>query len=111
MPTPDESWWARLWRWAGGPVPEPIEAAHGVSVSVKPGQITRLRTTNILPTSVSLAWNAPATGTQPIYYTVFFKLRTSATWSIGAASITRTAATITGLKPSTLYDVQIIAHN
>jgi hypothetical protein len=75
-----------------------------------PSQVLNVRTTAVKPTSISLAWNAPKTGSLPISYTVFIRKRGAAGWNIGATSSV-TAATVLGVAPSTEYDLEIQAHN
>lgn len=80
------------------------------AAKVPPSQVTNLHATMVTPTSVGLAWNAPKTGTPPILYSVFIRKGSAALWDV-ATGTAQTSATISGLKPSTTYEFEILAHN
>lgn len=73
-------------------------------------QVTGLHTTSVKPTQVALAWNAPASGTPPITFSVFYRQHGAPQWLVGATSKV-THATVSALKPSTKYDFEILARN
>jgi len=78
---------------------------------VPPSQVTNVHMTSMTATSVTLAWNAPATGTPPFKFTVYFrKTGTTAYWTVGATS-TLTTATVRGLTPKTSYQFEVAASN
>ncbi len=67
-----------------------------------PGAVGNLIPTSVGSTSVSLSWNAPATGGTPTSYTVA---------GGGAATVAGTTATITGLTDATAYTFSVTADN
>lgn len=79
------------------------------SARTPPGNITGLRLVRSTPTTVALSWNKP-TGTSPILFTVLMRIHGALYWNIGAFS-GDPAATVQGLKPGTVYDFEILAHN
>lgn len=81
-------------------------AATRVPVS----EITGLRVSNLAPTSVALAWIAPARGTPPIRYSVFYRKRGAGTWLVGAVTHD-IKATVLSLHPSTQYEFEIFSYN
>lgn len=80
------------------------------AIKVPVSQVTGLHTTSVAPTKVALAWKAPAEGTPPIGYTVFYRKHGAVQWIIGATSKV-TQATVAALHPSTQYEFEIFAHN
>lgn len=81
-----------------------------VPAKIVPSQCTQVRATAVSATTVSLTWKAPATGTKPIGFTVFVRAHGTTAWSVGATSTT-TTATISKLKASTQYEIEVMAHN
>jgi hypothetical protein len=81
-----------------------------VPAKVAPSQVTYLRTTAIAATHVTLAWKPPATGTQPMAYTVFVREVGPGPWAVGATS-TVPSAMVSNLKPGTPYEFEVMAHN
>jgi hypothetical protein len=77
---------------------------------IPPGQITELRASHLAPTHVSLTWKAPATGTKPIRYVVFFRRKSSDWWTVGATT-EATSAEVTDLRPDTEYFFEVEAFN
>lgn len=77
---------------------------------VPPATVTGLRVTTLGPTTLTLVWVAPAKGTPPIRYTVFFKRKSDQWWSVGATTPSLTAS-LTKLIPKTTYDLEVMASN
>jgi hypothetical protein len=77
---------------------------------VPPSQVTQLRTTVISATQVSLAWKAPTQGSQPMGYTVFYRISGPGPWAVGAMS-TVPSAVVSHLLPKTKYEFEVMAHN
>lgn len=73
-------------------------------------QAIHLHVAEITPTTVSLAWQAPAVGTPPIYFTVFYRATSASAWVIGALVATPSAV-VRGLRPSTEYAFEVLSHN
>lgn len=73
-------------------------------------QVTGLHTTTVGPTSVALAWKAPAKGTPPIHYSVFYRKTGVIVWAVGART-DDTKATVSSLHPSTKYEFEIFCRN
>ena len=67
-----------------------------------PGAVGNLTATSVGTTSVSLSWNAPASGGTPTSYTVT---------GGGTASVSGTTATISGLTDATAYTFSVTASN
>lgn len=78
---------------------------------VPPIAVTGLKKVVITPTTLTLSWVAPAEGTRPFVYEIDYRITGSDdAWKVG----TRTSATtgmLTGLQPSTHYDIIVVAFN
>jgi hypothetical protein len=111
LPPAEESFGARAVRVVTAAIKVAVMGEEPETTIVPPSQCTDLRETKKTSTSVTLEWKAPATGTKPIHYTVFYKTMHAEYWSVGATSEEATTATVTGLKPSTEYEFEIFAHS
>jgi hypothetical protein len=77
---------------------------------VPPSQVTNVHMTSMTATSVTLAWKAPATGTPPFKFTVYFRKTGTMPYSVGATSAL-TTATVHNLTPKTSYQFEVAASN
>ena len=76
-----------------------------------PGQVISLTTGSPTSTSVALSWSAPASGGAVSSYTAAYRITGTTSWSVFAAGITATNASVTGLAAATAYDFQVYAVN
>lgn len=74
-----------------------------------PGSASQLRITAATPTSLTIAWDAPVatSGGGPLTYQAAYR-QAGASWT-SAVSTTATTETLTGLQPSTSYDIEVTA--
>lgn len=83
-----------------------------VAPIVAPGQPTGLTAGTATSSAQPLTWTAPATGGAPTDYDVQFAAAGSGSWTTFTdGSSTTTAATVSGLSPSTSYDYRVRAVN
>ena len=97
-----------------------LSATHTVTISVndlaEPPPAPAAPTVNAVdgnPTSLQVSWSAPSTSGIPAItgYDVRYQVQLSGSWNTLSFSGTTRAATITGLSPSTTYEVQVRARN
>lgn len=74
---------------------------------VAPGPVVNLSGTASSPTSVTLTWSAPATGTAPFVYAVNYRITGTTAWT-NATNTQSLSAVITGLQAATQYDFQVV---
>ena len=74
---------------------------------------TNLTLVQAYPTSMALSWTAPDNTGRPAItgYDLQFKKSNESAWTAGLKGITTTSDSITGLDPSTSYNVQVRANN
>ena len=74
---------------------------------------TNLTYTAITSTSALISWTAPPGGNVTFTYKIEYKLNSSGTWLTAVASLAsgNTSYTLSGLVPSSLYDIRITASN
>lgn len=84
-----------------------LEAVTGI---VAPSTVLNLRAPNIGPTSVSLSWDVPGTGTPPYVYTVFYRLVGTVPYVTGLVT-SFGVATITGLTTGASYEFTVSVRN
>ena len=83
----------------------------GGSAPAVPGQVTNLSTSNTTTSSITLTWQAPASGGAVSNYTVQYRITGTTTWSTFITTLTTTSDTVTGLLASTSYDFQVYGVN
>lgn len=89
-----------------------IRAKANALVIDPPGQVTGLAASNVLATSLTLAWSAPSSGGTPNDYLIEFKPTSGSTWTTFADGTSITASvSVTGLSASTAYDFRVRAAN
>jgi hypothetical protein len=88
----------------------PVVANSADTTAIPPGPATAVHATVVGSYSITLAWNAPKTGTQPFSYLVLIKAPHALTWTVAAVS-TATSAHIDGLEPATTYSIEILTIN
>jgi hypothetical protein len=85
-------------------------AIAGAMALQAPGQVTGLAVGVSTPSSITLTWQAPATGGTPSGYTVSYRV-TSVGGVWASQSAAATSLTVTGLAAATQYDFEVIANN
>ena len=76
-----------------------------------PSPATGLTATQVQATAVTLAWQAPTTGTPPFTYSVNYRPTGTTAWQsmiVGQGSLT---VTVINLTPSTSYDFEVVTTN
>jgi Fibronectin type III domain len=91
-----------------GPASLPMTALTLASGSL-PGMPTGVVTTGITSNSMGCSWGAPIAGGAGIVYEVQYRISGQSIWIVGATNLPATIFNITGLSPSTSYDIQITA--
>jgi hypothetical protein len=93
-----------------GSVISSIAQATTLSLSVPPSLPTGLQVLSASTTSLTIGWNASATGSQPITYQLQYRVSgQGAAWAnVGPAS-SALSGTASGLTPGQTYDFQVIA--
>ena len=78
-----------------------------------PQEPTNLTLVQAYPTSMALSWTPPDNAGRPAItgYDLQYKKSNESTWTAGLQGITETRDSITGLDPSTSYNVQVRANN
>ena len=94
---------------AGNVVLASVGAASGSGVSV-PGSISGLTFGSATSTTLAFTWSAPSSGGTATYYQVQYRVTGGSSWS-AAPGTAILSETLTGLTPSTEYDVQVAAGN
>lgn len=67
--------------------------------------------TNVSSTSLTMNWTASATGTTPINYQPQYQQSGSNSWVNVGSAVSGTSASVTGLSPSTTYNLRVLASN
>ena len=81
------------------------------AAGIVPGAPTAVTVGNIATTSMTCAWNPPATGGAATGYAVQYRISGQTAWTVAAANLPGTSTSLTGLTPATSYDIRIIASN
>jgi hypothetical protein len=81
------------------------------SAPAVPGQVTNLTTSSPTASTVTLSWQAPASGGAVSSYTVQYRITGTTAWSTFATGVANNNDTVTGLSASTSYDFQIYGVN
>ena len=84
--------------------------ATSASAIVAPSAPTGVAAGSTSPTTAVVSWKAPATGTPPYNYQVFYRLTGTTSWQTGPTSQT-SPAVVSGLQPGTQYDFGVWASN
>src|SRR5689334_20531754 len=82
----------------------------GGIAAAAPGQVISLTSSLATSTTIGLSWQAPASGASPTSYTVQYRQRGTTSWS-QATGVTGTTTTLSGLLPTTSYDITVQAVN
>lgn len=77
---------------------------------IAPTSVTNLISTGSGPTSVSLSWGPPASGSPPYTYSVYYRPTGSVPYALGP-TLTGGAATVTGLVTGSSYDFAVVVRN
>ena len=82
-------------------------------VAEPPQEPTGLTLVRAYPTSMALSWTAPDNTGRPAItgYDLQFKKSNESAWTDGPQGLTDTSDSITGLDPSTSYNIQVRANN
>jgi hypothetical protein len=83
----------------------------GAAAAVVPGQVTNLVSSAMTSTSIALSWQAPESGGSPSSYTVRYRQSGTATWNSTATDVGMMTSTLSGLLPTTSYDIVVQAVN
>lgn len=86
-------------------------AAPAASPSTLPGQVSNLTGTTTTSNSIGLTWSPPAAGGTPSGYIVQYRVTGTTPWLTAAGMNLTTSLTVTGLSPSTEYDIIVTAAN
>jgi Fibronectin type III domain len=97
--------------YSGGTVVYASMPQTSVAAPAIPGQVTGLAMTSVTATTLALSWQQPSSGGAPSLYTVQFRSSGSTVWTVSSAAVAGTSYSISGLQPSTSYDVEIEASN
>jgi hypothetical protein len=84
-----------------------LQAVTGV---VAPAAVLGLTSLSSGPTSVTLTWSAPSTGTPPYIYTVYYRLTGTIAYTPGPSGTDNTV-TVTGLATGVSYDFTVVVRN
>ncbi|MEO9191534.1 MAG: fibronectin type III domain-containing protein [Acetobacteraceae bacterium] len=76
-----------------------------------PGEVTNLTSPSVTTSSMTLTWSAPVTGGEATSYSVQYRLTGTTTWASVLQTGASTTCTISGVSPSTQYDVTVTAIN
>lgn len=76
-----------------------------------PGQVINLTSSLVTTNGITLTWSAPVTGGEPTSYSVQYRLTGTTAWASVLQTGASTASTISGVAPSTQYDVTVTAIN
>lgn len=90
-----------------------VEVTATTAGNPSPHPPTNLQATILSSTSIGLSWDAPAnTGSSPIdYYYIGYQEVGSGSWNSIYTSDDTASITLTGLQPSTQYDIKVSAIN
>ena len=88
-----------------------LTVATPPSVGVLPNAPTNLSLTTITSTAMTCSWTGAPAGGTGLFYTVQFRITGQGVWNTAANNLSALTVTITGLSPSTSYDVQVFASN
>ncbi|MBS0559547.1 MAG: fibronectin type III domain-containing protein [Proteobacteria bacterium] len=94
-----------------GPASTIVTAATAAQPSSPPGTPTGLAASSVTSTSLMIAWTAPTTGGAVGTYTVQYRITGQSTWTTFSSSVAATSVSVTGLAPSTQYDLSVFAVN
>ena len=94
-----------------GPSSTVISGVTAATGGIAPGQVTEVSVSAATSSALSLMWSAPSAGTTPFSYTIDCRQTGTVPWTTYASSVSITSASVTGLSPATLYDLQIYASN
>ncbi|MFL5253908.1 MAG: fibronectin type III domain-containing protein [Rhodopila sp.] len=85
-----------------------IAAAAAAAV---PGQAVNLTSSLATPTTIAISWQAPSSGASPTSYAIRYKQSGTTSWTDGATVTGATTGTLSGLLPTTSYDITVQAIN
>ena len=97
--------------YSGGTVVYALMPQLSVAAPATPGQVIGLATTSVTATAVVLTWQQPSSGGTPSLYTVQFRSSGSTVWTVSSAAVAGTSYLLSGLQPSSSYDIEIAASN
>ena len=81
------------------------------SVSAVPGGVVSLTSSGATSTTITLSWQAPASGGIVSSYVVQSRPTGTTSWSSSAPVVSATTYELTGLQPATSYDIVVEAQN
>ena len=74
------------------------------------GPATSLRATTETATSITIEWHAPRESFKPTFQ-VRYRIKGRKAWTLFPTKTTATHLTITGLKPKTTYEIEVLTTN
>ena len=87
-----------------------ISVSTAAALSV-PGQPQSVACGSATSSSITVTWQAPATGGSVASYTVQYRLTGASSWTGSISGVTATTQVITGLASASAYDVTVLAVN
>jgi hypothetical protein len=93
-----------------GPASTIVTAATPANVAL-PGTPANVTASTGSASTISVGWAAPSSGSSVVSYTIQYRISGSTSWSGSVTGITVLSQVITGLTPSTSYDVRVFGTN
>jgi hypothetical protein len=82
-----------------------------ISVIAAPGQVLGLVSSNVASSTITVSWQVPSVGGAVTTYIVQFRPTGATSWTGSATVVGSTTYQLTGLQPSTSYDIVVFAQN
>lgn len=86
-------------------------ATTSAAATIEPSAPTGVSATSPTSSSLVVAFSAPASGTTPFSYQVYYRVTGTPAWNAFGSAITTTSITVIGLNASTSYDFEVSATN